>query len=595
MAEGERRIPAWRRLGLALKKETQSGVTAPEPNSSHDHLQHVPPYDAQNGSREQVHSPIEPAVNGKSSNLGKRKHQHDAAEDGETQKRSKASTPERGQTWNTEHERPVIAQVESATVTSGTSTEAPSDPGQPKGDPNYRKKKAKANKSKRRDNESNPNESLPVQAEVAHQHSTLSPDPAAPARARQTLLASTEKEDSAPFTTPQHPSTTRKANNKDSSGSPSAVDRRKSVAFTPDTKRVDGSSAQDYFKKWTAEQKGADADYFASDVAEFYRNALDEGELRDAKKDEDRQKEKDRKAKAQAIDASQPEIRATPAPKPKPASSASTPPVTSKGKKKDPAYYVAYLEQYYTDREHWKFNKAKQNDIIDNALNIFRIPEAHSEALLEYVSGLKGAGVIDRLHKKCETTLEELEKEESAAKESEMDNPDARKAMHDEALQQRIVTEQKRRKVEGDVEGLLDHPHSDNYIRRLRRKRAEALLLALGRTAPILPAVHTNGINALMSNVAPARDSKKRKRRVDVSSSESSSDSSSSEDESSSSESESDDDSEQSDSDDSDSGSSKSEASAPSRNKKSSSSGVDSDNESDSEQSGNGNSDSNSD
>ena len=116
-----------------------------------------------------------------------------------------------------------------------------------------------------------------------------------------------------------------------------------------------------------------------------------------------------------------------------------------------------------------------------------------------------------------------------------MDDPADRKASQDEALQERIGREQKRRKTEGDVEGLTNHPHSDGYIRRLRRGRALALLAALSRTAPIIPAPQTNGINPMMKVVAPpVRDSKKRKRRV----AESDSDSSSS-DESSSSESES--------------------------------------------------------
>jgi hypothetical protein len=201
--------------------------------------------------------------------------------------------------------------------------------------------------------------------------------------------------------------------------------------------------------------------------------------------------------------------------------------VKSKGKKKDPSIYLSYLSQYHSDRSHWKFNKAKQNDVVDNALNIFRIPNEHSEALLEYVQGLKGAGVIERLKGKCENTLKELDKEDA------MEDPSARKAMQDEALKVRVAKEAKRRKVEGDLEGLAGHPHGDGYIRRMRRERAEALLTALGRTAPILPATNANGINPMLKHVAPVRDSRKRKRRGDISSDDSSSDSSSSSEESS--------------------------------------------------------------
>jgi hypothetical protein len=189
---------------------------------------------------------------------------------------------------------------------------------------------------------------------------------------------------------------------------------------------------------------------------------------------------------------------------------------------------------------------------VDNALNIFRIPEKHSDALLEYVQGLKGAGVIERLKGKCKSTLKELDEEEVKDKAKDMSTDDpARKAAYEEALKTRISKEEKRRKVEGDIVDLVGHPHGDGYLRRMRRGRAEALLVALGRTAPILPATPANGINPMLKNIAPVRDSKKRKRRGDISSDESSSDSSSSEESSDS----------DSDNDSDDSGSKKSSSS----------------------------------
>jgi hypothetical protein len=317
-----------------------------------------------------------------------------------------------------------------------------------------------------------------------------------------------------------------------------------------------------------AEQRGADDGFAVAEVVQPASSASEET-VKEEKTSKKRQKEQQSKAVEinSTIELPQKEsVPATPAPK---------------GKKKDPALYNAYVTQYHTDRDNWKFNKAKQNDVIDNAASIFRIPDENSEALLAYVQSLKGAGAISLLTSKCEAALKELDQEDIKAQ--AMDDPKERQAMHDEALQTRIAQEQKRRKVEGDMEALSQHPHGDNFIRRLRRKRAEALLTALGRTTPILPATQTNGINPLLQNLAPKRDSKKRKRRGDISSDESSSDSSSDEDSSSSEE-------ESDDSDDSDpdskskaesDGASDSDEESESGSEKSQSSDGDSDSDSD--------------
>jgi hypothetical protein len=571
MSQTGTRIPAWRRLGLALKNETQSGVAAPEPSAPQSDHHHNTPYDAQNGSRDHQHSPIEPAVNGEPAKLGKRKHEHEPAEEDQISKRSKTSPTDTLHNENIVAETPVLAATDSSSApTPSTALPASeisqSKGGEPKGgDPNYRKKKAKP-RNKRRSND----DPTPVQTEAKPDRVSLSPGAAPPKKARRTLLASTETDHQGiePASTPQRLRETSRGSTYDSSGSPSAIDRRKSVTFTPDTKRVDGHSAQSLFKTWVAEQRGADDGSAVAEVVQPASSASEET-VKEEKTSKKRQKEQQSKAVEinSTIELPQKEsVPATPAPK---------------GKKKDPALYNAYVTQYHTDRDNWKFNKAKQNDVIDNAASIFRIPDENSEALLAYVQSLKGAGAISLLTSKCEAALKELDQEDIKAQ--AMDDPKERQAMHDEALQTRIAQEQKRRKVEGDMEALSQHPHGDNFIRRLRRKRAEALLTALGRTTPILPATQTNGINPLLQNLAPKRDSKKRKRRGDISSDESSSDSSSDEDSSSSEE-------ESDDSDDSDpdskskaesDGASDSDEESESGSEKSQSSDGDSDSDSD--------------
>jgi hypothetical protein len=571
MTEAASRVPAWKRLGLALKNEAQAGVAAPEPATTQIPLRHQAPYDSSNGTHDHVDAPVEPAVSGSPSKLGKRKHQVDAAEEHhQTAKKGKTSATEPEANLAATIDAPATADVH-VIQTQSTVQEPPAQVAEPKGDPNYRKKKEKPNKRQKRNHEDVKAKPAPPQSKANHDRAALSPDAVAPSNERRTLLASTEilEQSLAPATTPPRHRESSFLSNRTTSGSPGAISRRKSVTFTPDTKRVDGSSGQDLFKKWVADQKDIDAFF---DAAEAQANARPTSAPRLPAREKPEEKPKEKHPEAPSTDGPQSQNHTksttTPAVPQDDSTVATTTAPVAKGKKKDPSIYIAYLTQYHNDRPHWKFNKAKQNDVVDNALNIFRIPDEHSEALLEYVQGLKGAGVVERLTKRCEATIKDID--EVDAKDSSMDDTAARKAIQDEALQARVMKEQKRRKVEGDLEGLAEHPHGDAYIRRLRRKRAEALLTALGRAAPILPPVQTNGINPLLKNVAPMRDSKKRKRRGDISSDESSSDSSS--DESSSSESDSDDGS------GSDSGSSGSDAKASSSDDDSSDSDADSDN-----------------
>ncbi|KAF2850411.1 hypothetical protein T440DRAFT_468400 [Plenodomus tracheiphilus IPT5] len=521
------RVPAWRRLGLALKNEGQSGVAVPEPQAPHNIPELVSTYDASVETRDNHTSPIEPHVNEKPSRLGKRKHQPEPAEDADqTSKKSKTEPTEGKTNGAAAYDLPIVSETANVTIHAPSEKPTPSTT-QPKGDPNYRKKKEKV--PKRRKENAKPKATVPSPSEIAK------PD------AQPTLLASTETDHLAPSNIHKL-SKKDKSRQESDSASPSQNDRRKSVAFTPDTKTSDGNSGQELFKKWVAEQKGTGDVSAPPAVSNFTLHSLIAEEEKAARKNG--QLDKKTAAEEPPATASEAVEQKTPtSTQQAPAANKAAPPSapsasTAKGKKKDPAVYIAYLTQYYSDRDNWKFNKAKQNDVVDNALSIFRIPHEHTEALSEYVAGLKGVGVIDRLRERCQTTLKELDEQDA---QKPMDDVQARKVAEQEAEHERIIQERKRRRTDGDVEKFMHHPHGDGYIRRLQRKRAEALLTALGRAAPILPAVNQHtGINPMMKSVAPPqRDARKRKRRTDVSSDESSSDSSS-DDDSSDSDSESD-------------------------------------------------------
>jgi hypothetical protein len=529
MAQTGAHVPAWRRLGIKLKSEIEAGVAVPEHQTSSSGPQPSAAYSAETPSLAQSIQSEERAYNGKSSKLGKRKHQHEAAENHQQDaKKSRIDITESEVNGVASHEPPFVPIVENAEV-EAPAEKAPATNKPIKGDSNYRKKKEKPVKRRREDRDGDSQSKA-----RSKQGSALSPGEPAYVTARPTLLASTELDYASPAaaTTPQK--LPKKSSRKDASGSPPLTDRRKSVAFTSDTKRSDGNTGQDYFKAWVAEQKGTGPVSQPPEVSNFVLHSIIAEEEKAARRNGQLDKKQAAESEAEPEDntiaktpEAKPEEKSIPSPKPTPpsapkAAQASTAPA-AKGKKKDPSVYIAYLTQYYDDRDNWKFNKAKQNDVVDNALNIFRIPNEHSDALVEYVAGLKGAGVIERLRERCRATIKDIDEQDA-----QMNDADAKKVAQEDAEQERLLRERKRRKTEGDITDFSEHPYSPGFIRRLQRRRAEALLNALGRAEPVLPAVTPrSSINPLMEHVEPAKPTaRKRKRRTEVSSDESSSDSS---------------------------------------------------------------------
>ncbi|KAJ4350352.1 uncharacterized protein N0V89_008973 [Didymosphaeria variabile] len=511
MAQSSTFVPAWKRLGLKLKnfpKEPETNHQTVETQSSLSSVQHDSELQEDRNFGQASQDQVK---------LGKRKHHSDAADvEGASVKKSKHDWADLSATGDAA----AAPEAELNSMRPAASEASPADQAQPKGDPNYRKKKGgDLNYRKKKEKEPRLLVQKSSKVNAAHEQSlappkaartpSLSPGRTDSAANGSTLLPSTEIESLAPpsWATPQRQQSTK---SNSSSLSPPKTDRRKSVTFTPDTKASDGNSASNYFKQWVAEQKGSDADFTPAEVAQF---------------------------------AKPPEVHIANS------NPSSTLPLkaTTTGKKKDPSRYLNYLAQYYQDRANWKFNKATQNDVLENSLNIFRIPEEYSDALLEYVRGLKGAGVIDRLRERCMKTIDEVNEEESKA------GMDEREAMKEDALQERLSTERKRRRTDGDIENMADHQYPEGYVRRLKRSRAEALCRALNIAMPVATTPQNGLRNAKQgssedTSIVAQNNARKRKRRTDVSSDESS-DSSSSEEEDSSSEGSSGDDSSSSDED----------------------------------------------
>jgi hypothetical protein len=554
-----RRIPAWKRLGLKLKSGQSAGTTQENQVNVAEHHHGEARVSAAINSNSDHNAPDR--VDESTQSLGKRKH---PAEDGIQKVRKSRKTEEQHESHGrTGQIAPTITSLDNGAAAPLPSTTA-SDKPRPKGDPNYRQKKGR--KSDQYDSRK-PTPRLPPETSGAQRPQqprtpSLSPGQLDLASDGATLLVSTETDfpASAAVATQKNTRTLAKGDTKSASSSMAPrIDRRKSVTFTPDTKTVDGNSASNLFKKWAQEQKGAGAEFSQTEVAQFApppkshpANGLPAASPPSAKSEKkERKSEKKVKKSASVLqprtsDHSKEILLVEAHQEPIPDNEEATIPAASKGKKKDISRYTDYLAQYHNDRPNWKFNKARQNDILENALNIFRIPDSHSEALIAYVKGLQGAGVIQRLKQRCAIAIEELDAEMST-----MDDAEVRKAAEEEALHERLSRERKRRRLEGDIENMLDHPYSEGYIRRLKKGRAQALLTALSLAAPApapasalapapapapeIPKYRTmKGLSKKFSPEperpsAPIRQPRKKKRRTEVSSNESS-DSSSSED-----------------------------------------------------------------
>ncbi|KAK6001584.1 hypothetical protein QM012_002915 [Aureobasidium pullulans] len=355
--------------------------------------------------------------------------------------------------------------------------------------------------------------------------------------------------------------------------------RRKSVVFSNDTKKQDGDSAQTYFQAWANDE----LEYYAQKAAAYdaaeaakaaENNKLEEptkatsnqpGPTEDpnltvktgSKEEKSVAKEGKKKAKKekkedQATEADEETTNKDDAPQ---TTSESGTPAVKKVKVRTPKDnsnkpvpdYVRYLEQYHTDRSSWKFNKSKQNDLLKNIWNIYRVPPSCNEALKEYLDGLQGAAARQRLRQAAQSAnidiVSFIRSEISEVKDEPMETAEARKAAYDTALERQKETLRKN--------GIDPDPEKTKVIQEQKDydERVQVVWNTMNKGEP-QPVSRAAPVMKEEPKVETARAMrKKRKSRTDVSSSESSDSSSSSE----SSDSESDSDSDDSSSSDSDS------------------------------------------
>ncbi|KAH0010678.1 hypothetical protein KCU78_g10279, partial [Aureobasidium melanogenum] len=358
---------------------------------------------------------------------------------------------------------------------------------------------------------------------------------------------------------------------------------RKSVVFSNDTKKQDGDSAQTYFQAWANDE----LDYYAQKAAAYdaaeaakaaEKNKIEEStksvppqpevtqeadltsktankESKSPVKEEKKKAKKEKKDKQKDQTKEADEETTNKDVTPQTISEAETPAVkkvkvrTPKDNTNKPVPdYVHYLEQYHNDRPSWKFNKSKQNDLLKNIWNIYRVPPSCNEALVEYLDGLQGAAARQRLRQAAQSAnidiVSFIRSEIPEVKDEPMETPEARKAAYDTALERQKEILRKN--------GIDPEPEKTKIIQEQKDydERVQVVWNTMNKGGPqpltrAAPAVKEE------PKVETARSvRKKRKSRTDVSSSESS-DSSSSDSDSDSSDSNSDSDSDGSSSSDS--------------------------------------------
>lgn len=283
---------------------------------------------------------------------------------------------------------------------------------------------------------------------------------------------------------------------------------RKAVSFTADTKVQDGFSAQNAFKTWAKAQKATD-DIEAPE-------APPEEATSPSKDSKDKEKRKKKKVRSTSVEpSSKPSVDSTSVKKSKkPASDDPVP--------KEDSAYVQYLDRYYTDKEHWKFNKKHQKDLLKNLFNIFRLPSKHNPAIIQYIAGLQGSA-RERVAQEAEDVLkaiweaEHQDNDDEEAADMSLEIPSARRLAYFQALTRHV-----HRYLAADThqdDEYTDQKLEDMRIEKEKGERAEAFLRDAFQDK-LLPAQPTTTQLPAPEKSTPRQ---KRKSRTEVSSSSSSS------------------------------------------------------------------------
>jgi len=251
------------------------------------------------------------------------------------------------------------------------------------------------------------------------------------------------------------------------------LSRRKSVAFTPETKTEDGDSVKQLFNTWVCEQKEENPEFsFKSTpafdvpqptkVIESIDTTLDEKERR-VKRVHNPEERKAKKTKAKKAKVVKP---------------ADTQPSKPKF-----APFLEYLKIYHEDRANWKFNKAHQNHLLKHIFDVQVIPSQYVHQVYAYVRGLQG-GVRTRLRDEAlAIKVKDLAADNMEGFSEEEDHATREKREYDQACTEYVanMTVLDASSKMGYEEGVLAGLSNFGMARRMaKRARAEMILAEFG-------------------------------------------------------------------------------------------------------------------
>ncbi|KFX91788.1 hypothetical protein O988_07576 [Pseudogymnoascus sp. VKM F-3808] len=247
--------------------------------------------------------------------------------------------------------------------------------------------------------------------------------------------------------------------------------RRKSVAFTPETKTEDGDSIKQLFSSWVAEQKKLDPSFASKNdqpslqtpapttVEETVDTTLPEPERRvkRVKSTKPDEKTKAKKSKSKVV----------------------------KSKPIDPA--LTYLTQFHSDKANWKFNKINQISVLKNAFDIDLIPTEYNQPLYEYIAGLKGVARVHLRDRALALRDQDVEEGGKAFTAKMTDQERAKKQEEYETAVEEYIATMTATAISsrtGYEEGVLLGLDPDNAMkqRMAKRMRAERVLNLLAST-----------------------------------------------------------------------------------------------------------------
>ena len=294
------------------------------------------------------------------------------------------------------------------------------------------------------------------------------------------------------------------SNSTTSTVEPKTVSRRKSVAFTPETKTQDGESTNQLFRTWHADWVAEDRSFDPSTISpalkvitarpvtlstspqEPARSSPLPSPSIPAPKEKKPKKPKKKKIKARHSSSSQP----------------------TNNEAEHPS--LKYLTTYHTSRETWKFSKPHQNHLLRHLFSLSHIPPLYDTALLAYLRGLEGTSSRSRIRQQA-LAIRSEDAEWLASKPTEADT------MENETVEQCI--ERRRRDYEAAVARVKEKLKvqenereerewetlggRDEWEWKLRkRRRAEVVLWGVGEKVDVVQEVPIPPPRPIIKHVA---------------------------------------------------------------------------------------------